>query len=263
MKKISTKGYDSNLLLAPVPQLTTNTDGIFIVNDMGQGFNFYDRTGRITIPISLKLKGIAAFTYNTFLANSYENTLRIVVVWDEYPQGTVPNFNTIFGTNVYKTKKDGSFVYKKDKEGNDTTERELDGSKVAEVAKSLNFTEKQSAIFVLAVEHGNTQVVETLKQQAIFNMILPAIHNGEMGIQALEQQLNENTKFQEIIGRDEKSDIKDQSKTFVKEVLEDAKHIQKQSEKFQDFSKDVIVLNNDKATPNQKEGFLNQLNTSY
>jgi len=175
----------------------------------------------------------------------------------------ITHFNTLFDNDVYRKDENGDFVYKKDKEGNDTTERELDNTKVAEVAKSLNFTEQQSQLFDVAVRTGNTKVVETLKQQAIFNMILPAIHNGEMGIQALEQKLNENSKFNEIVERDKTADEKDKAKAFVKDTLETARHLQKQNEKFGDFSKDIITLKNDKATDKQKEEFLNRLNASY
>ena len=40
-------------------------------------------------------------------------------------------------------------------------------------------------MFDFAVKTGNTEVVDRLKQEAIFNLVLPSIHNGEMGIQAL------------------------------------------------------------------------------
>ena len=142
----------------------------------------------------------------------------------------ITHFNTLFDNDVYRKDENGDFIYKKDNEGNNTTERELDNTKVAEVAKSLNFTEQQSQLFDVAVRTGNTKVVETLKQQAIFNMILPAIHNGEMGIQALEQKLNENSKFNEIVERDKTADEKDKAKAFVKDTLETARHLQKQNE---------------------------------
>jgi len=182
-------------------------------------------------------------------------------------ENQILGFNNTFDEDIYlkETKEDGSidYVYKKDKDGNETTEREIDNKVVYDIAKKLNFTEQQSQLFDVAVRTGNTKVVETLKQQAIFNMILPAIHNGEMGIQALEQKLNEDAKFNEIIEKDKTADEKDKAKTFIKETLETAKHLQKQNQKFQDFSKDVIELKNDKATDKHKEEFLNRLNASY
>jgi len=176
---------------------------------------------------------------------------------------SITNFNTIFDNDIYQKNEDGSFKYKTDANGNETTERLLDAKAVRKVAKDLNFTEQQSMMFDLAVRMGDTQTVETLKQEAIFNLILPSIHNGEMGIQALEQQLNENSKFQELTARDEVSDNKNKTKEFVKQTLETAKYLQKQNEKFGDFSRDVIDLTHPTATPKQKEEFLNKLNASY
>jgi hypothetical protein len=176
---------------------------------------------------------------------------------------SITNFNTVFDNDIYQKNEDGSFKYKTDKDGNDTTERLLDSKAVRKVAKDLNFTEQQSMMFDLAVKMGDTKTVEILKQQAIFNLILPSIHNGEMGIQALEQQLNENSKFQELTARDEASDNKNTTKEFVKQTLETAKYLQKQNEKFGDFSRDVIDLTHPTATDKQKQDFLNKLNASY
>jgi hypothetical protein len=175
----------------------------------------------------------------------------------------ITHFNDTFDTEIYKKDEKGDFIYKKNNDGTESTERELDNKAVARVAQNLNFTEQQSQLFDDAVQKGDSKVVEQLKQQAIFNMILPAIHNGEMGIQALEQKLNEDSKFNEIVEKDKTADEKDKAKSFVKETLETAKYLQKQNEKFQDFSKDVIELKNDNATPIQKEDFLNRLNSSY
>lgn len=175
----------------------------------------------------------------------------------------ITNFNTTFDNDVYKKKEDGSFVFKKDAEGNETTERELDNKKVAEVAKNLNFTEEQSALFDLAVRTGNKQVVNKIKEQAIFNLIMPAIHNGEAGIEALQKKLSEDSKFNEIAERDLTAEEKDKSKTFINETLESAKWLQSQKERFTDFSNDVIQLKDDKADGRFKEEFLERLSASY
>lgn len=173
------------------------------------------------------------------------------------------NFNTTFDNDIYKKKKDGSFKYKTDENGEETTERILDNKAVRNVAKNLNFTERQSALFDLAVKTGNTEVVDQIKKQAIFNLIMPAIHNGEAGLIALEKKLNQDAQFNEIVERDATSDSKDNSKTFVKETLESAKWLQQQKERFQDFSKDVIRIENKDATDENKEQFFEKLSASY
>ena len=177
--------------------------------------------------------------------------------------GEIINFNTIFDNDIYEVNKDGSFVYEKDENGDDTSNRKLDGAAVMKVARALNYTEQESELFDLAVKTGNTQVVETLKQKAVFNMIMPAIHNGEGGLKALEQKLNSDSKFQELTEADKNSDSKNNTKSFVIDTLETAKYLQQQNEKFKEFSKDVIELKDERADEKTKNNFLNNLNTSY
>jgi len=175
----------------------------------------------------------------------------------------ITSFNDTFDNDIYKKNEDGSFQYKKDDEGNDTSERILDNRKVAEVARNQNFNEQQAAIFDFAVQTGNTAVVDQIKRQAIFNLVMPAVHNGEAGLEALEQKLKDDAKFNEVVQRDMRSDEKDTSENFVKDTLESAKWLQKQKERFDAFSKDVIQLSHEQATNEDKENFLNRFSASY
>jgi len=175
----------------------------------------------------------------------------------------ITNFNTTLSNDIYEVDENGKYIYERNAKGQFTSKRKLDYKKVREVVKALNYTEQQSDLLDLAIESGNVDVVEKIKQDAIFNLITPAIFNGEAGLTALEQKLNTDSKFNELIERDVKSDEKNKTKTFVKETLETAKYLQEQNEKFTDFSKDVIQLENENATPEQKTNFLNNLNLSY
>jgi len=175
----------------------------------------------------------------------------------------ITNFNTTFDNDIYQTDENGKYIYERNSKGQFTSKRKLDNRKVREVVKALNYTEQQSELLDLAIESGNIDIVEKIKQDAIFNLITPAIFNGEAGLTALEQKLNADSKFNELIERDSVSDEKNKTKTFVKETLETARYLQEQNEKFTDFSKDVIQLENEKATPEQRTNFLNKLNTSY
>lgn len=175
----------------------------------------------------------------------------------------ITNFNDTFDNDIYKKDAAGDFIYKKDAEGNITNERVLDNKKVAKIAKSLNFTEQQSALFDLAVRTGNKDVVKKIKEQAIFNLILPAVHNGEAGLDALEQRISQDAKFDEVVNRDLTAEEKDNSKTFIKETLESARWLQAQKERFTDFSNDVIQLKDDRAEGRFKEDFLERLSASY
>jgi hypothetical protein len=180
---------------------------------------------------------------------------------------SVDNFNTIFDTDIYLKEKnaDGSesYVYKKDKNGNPTAEREIDKEEVFKVIEAMNLTEEESEMFDMATALGYTEVAEKLKQKAILNLVMPAIHNGEIGLKVLEQKLKEDSKFLEILERDQTADQKDSSKAFISEVLETAKYLQAENEKFKDFSSDLITLEHEEATAKDKESFLNKLNVSY
>ena len=173
------------------------------------------------------------------------------------------SFNTKFDEEIYKKDKNGDFIFKKDENGNPTNQREVDPKGVLNVAKSLNYTEQQSALFDLAVTNGDEKVVNQLKQKAIFDLILPSIYNGEMGISVLENKLKEDAKFNEIVENDQFSDDKNSSKQFIKETLDTAKYLQKQNEKFEDFSKDIIDLSGVEHTEEQKTKFIDALNQGY
>jgi hypothetical protein len=173
------------------------------------------------------------------------------------------NFNTKFDEEIYKKDKNGEFIFKKDENGNLTNQREVDPKGVISVAKSLNFTEEQSDLFDYAMQNGNEKIINQIKQKAIFDLVLPSIYNGDMGMQVLEEKLNSDSKFNEIIENDQFSDAKNNSKQFVKDVLDTAKYLKKQNEKFTDFSKDIIDLDGLGATQEQKDNFIDHLNRGY
>lgn len=180
---------------------------------------------------------------------------------------SINSFNTIFNNDIYKTDPNDptKFIYKKDLDGNDTTEREIDKSKALEVAKSLNYNERESKRLDWAIKNGRSDIVEELRERAIFDLIQPSIHYGESGLEALKERLENSSQFQEVISRDLDATNKNNSKDFTKKALEVASHLQKQNEKFVDFAGDVIDLNDDKGrdTKDVKEAFINHLNSQY
>ena len=180
---------------------------------------------------------------------------------------SINSFNTIFNNDIYRTDPNDptKFIYKKDIDSNDTNEREIDKSKALEVAKSLNYNERESKRLDWAIKNGRTDIVEELRERAIFDLIQPSIHYGESGLEALKEKLENSSQFQEVISRDLDPKNKNNSKDFTKKALEVAEHLQKQNEKFIDFAGDVIDLKDDKGrdTKDVKEAFINHLNTQY
>lgn len=176
---------------------------------------------------------------------------------------SLASFNTTFENDVYKTDEKGGYVYKKDADGNLTSEREIDNVRAVKVMRALNYQEADSKRLEKGLAEGDERVVQEIKQKAIFDLIAPSIHNGEAGIEALKAKLAESSKFQEILERDANPKTANETSEFVKSTLEEAVHLQKQNEKFLDFSKDVIKLDGVEATPKQKEDYLNNLNMRY
>lgn len=173
------------------------------------------------------------------------------------------NFNTIFENDIYKKNAQGGYEYVKDEFGNPTSQREVIPSKVIEVANALNLKEQESKIFEQAVNEGDEATVNAIKQKAIFDMVEPAIHNGEAGMDALEEKLKEYSKMEEVEASDADPNNKKKSAQAAKEILETAKWLQEQNEKFQDFAPDVIDFNDPNMTPEIKQAFLNNFNRAY
>lgn len=173
------------------------------------------------------------------------------------------NFNTIFTNDIYVKNEAGYFSYERDSAGRFTSKRKIDPVKVMEVAKALNYKEEQSKELEEAITNGDQETVDRIKKEALFELITPAIHNGEAGIDALEEKLKEYNKTSEIEAKrnTQKGDMT--SADLVKETMKTAKWLQEQNEKFQDFGNDVIRFRDPSITPEIKTAFLNQLNQQY
>lgn len=176
----------------------------------------------------------------------------------------INSFNTIFNNDIYKKKEDGSFVYEKDILGNeDTTKRVYDPVRVQEIALANHFTEQRAAQFEEAVRNGDEDVVNEIKKQAVFDLVLPSIYNRNGGLEVMQKQLEASTEFQEIIARDNIPNNTEKSSNFVTEILDVVKDLQFQQEKFDNFSKDVIDLKDERANTQDKETYLNKLSIQY
>ena len=79
---------------------TTNTNaGIFVVNLIAPGTGSFNRVGRKVNLSSARIKGSVQLssTADGTTGNFTGNNLRMVVVWDKQPSGTIPSFSDIFG----------------------------------------------------------------------------------------------------------------------------------------------------------------------
>lgn len=159
-------------------------------------------------------------------------------------------FNKVNETDVYKRDENGDIVY------NYNNKPQYDPVKVRDVAKALEYTEEQSQLFDQAIQEGNTQVIQTLKNEAINQLITPFINKGELGIQALSQYLDTTLKTQEIAENED-------AKALKGKIIERATYMQQQLDTYKDFSKSLINLNNSKTTPQDITDYYNMLGDLY
>lgn len=165
----------------------------------------------------------------------------------------VNTFNKAVETDIYKRDENGAIVY------NYNNKPTLDPVKVVEQAKALQFSERESQLFDIAALEGNLEVVDRLKQRAVDQLITPFITQGEMGINALKQYLEETSKAEEI----QISDKNNNNKSFINDILDKAKYMQSQYEAYDGFSRELINLNNPNATAEEITDYYNSLASVY
>lgn len=159
-------------------------------------------------------------------------------------------FNRVNETDVYRRNAEGDIIY------NSNNQPQYDPVKIRDVAKALNYTEQQSQLFDTAIQEGNEQVVQTLKNEAINQLITPFINKGELGIQALSQYLDTTLQTEEIAQNED-------AKALKSKIIEQATYMQDQLETYKDFSKSLINLNNPKATAQDTTDYYNMLGDLY
>lgn len=94
------KGVDTVLTIAGPIVATTNTNGnAFTLNLVQAGTGSWNRVGKKIYCQSVRLCGNAQFNLAPAATtlNTVNAVLRMVVVWDKQPSGTLPTFDTIFG----------------------------------------------------------------------------------------------------------------------------------------------------------------------
>lgn len=96
------KGMDTDIITAGATvKATTNTnDDITIINLIRAGTGYFNRIGRKSHSVSVRLFGTVscAYIHETTTGILQSNCLRQVVVWDKQPTGVLPVFDAIFGT---------------------------------------------------------------------------------------------------------------------------------------------------------------------
>lgn len=94
------KGMDTPLDVGDILSTTSGTGGLVVLNLIRQGVNSWQRVGRFVYPASVRLYGTFNLTFKPLLNGIHANKIRMVVLWDKQPSGSLPGFNTVFGHTV-------------------------------------------------------------------------------------------------------------------------------------------------------------------
>lgn len=101
-RKPDLKGMDTLYNPGTITNVLTSNADSFVLNLIQQGSGSWNRVGRSVRLKSVRIKGQAICNINLATTSAafsevLSNTLRMTVVWDKQPSGTLPTFNTIFG----------------------------------------------------------------------------------------------------------------------------------------------------------------------
>tara|TARA_R110000772_G_scaffold54130_1_gene123509 strand:+ start:20907 stop:26249 length:5343 start_codon:yes stop_codon:yes gene_type:complete len=160
---------------------------------------------------------------------------------------------TIFSEDIYVKDEEGNVVY------DDVTGEEIkDVKKIKDKILANDAVEALSLQYDLAVENNDKETIKQIKDIVSTHVIKPFIVNGELGLDALKQHLENSQKMADIAEKEGTS--KD---TFVKDIMDKATSLQEKYDNFQDFAPRIIKLNNREATKQDKVDFYNKLSMQY
>jgi len=168
-------------------------------------------------------------------------------------ESQVNNFNNIKEIDPYNRDTEGNIL--KNEDGS----IQYDPIKVNKITKSLAYTEQQNKLFEEAIQKGDKETVQNYKDDAINQLIIPFITQGEMGINALRQYLEESVQDPNISTTDKNNENKD----FVEDIIQKATYLQNQYTSYKDFSSELIDLENPNATEEDYKDFYNTLGDIY
>ena len=136
---------------------------------------------------------------------------------------------------VYNYNNEPTEVRKKDENGNDI----LIPENVAKIKKALDFHEELSQVFDVAVEAGNTEIVNKLKEIGEQNLMMNFVGEDEMTIDAFKEHLKVTLPTENV----EKS-VAEENLKRQHDLLEKAKHVRKEMISFNNMVPKFIKLNN-------------------
>jgi hypothetical protein len=171
----------------------------------------------------------------------------------DWVKGNNFNFNDILEEDTYLRDEQGNIQY------HPNNEPMQDKVKVIKRLKALQATEDLNNEYEKAVNNGDYKTAEAIQKKAENQFLLPFVRRGEAGIQALRENLEQTIKSEDIQSSNENK----QAENKVKDLISRAEVMQKKYQTYQDFSRDLVVLENENATDEQKIAFYNKLADDY
>jgi len=102
--KVGEKKFVDTSISFVVPSAYSGNNGAVVLNLIQEGSSSFERTGRTVKLEAVRIRGYIRTLQRQepTVGNMYANLVRIVVVWDREPTGTIPDWNAIF-LNVDQT----------------------------------------------------------------------------------------------------------------------------------------------------------------
>ena len=158
--------------------------------------------------------------------------------------------------DVWQKDEAGEDIYKNNAEG--VPKRQIDPFKLQMKLRGVDALDKLSAIYDIALETGNVDMQEDVEQRMYTDLVKPFIVNDNLGIEALRNAVKANKAIAEAT-----KDANLDPETVVKDIVKKAEYLKKKYNSFQAFAPTLIKLNNAKATPQDKQNFMNILTSKY
>lgn len=171
----------------------------------------------------------------------------------EAGNSTIEDVLKVFSEDIYQRDENGGIMYEGD---NVTPKYNIEAVKDKLVGNDI--LEKLSAQYDIAIEQGNEEEVEAIKDAMVTNLILPFVVNENLGIDTLKQFLTASADFAKVAEREGKDPTQ-----YINEIVNKAEYLKESANTFDNFASNVIELNNDNATEEDYAQFYSKINSQY
>lgn len=141
---------------------------------------------------------------------------------------------------------------------------QINPEKLKEKFEAFGQIEQLNLMYNQAVQKQDKEALEKLRDLAATQLAYGFIMNDELGLDVLKEHLNQSSKFDEIVQREQESGNKTSKEDIINNVMNKAKVLQKAYSNFNDFAPSLIdpELNNEQSEKDVLN-FRNKLRSNY